>query len=256
MQPIYAVLKCGLFVLMLALLTLVSHWLFQRNWGKKMQISGNEFAGILFGAISLLYSLIIAFVIVAVWEDYEELNHTIEQESDKLNNIIAHSAELPDSLKIPLNNSLIHYCTQVLHDWSVTGTDNYHPASALPKFRLSLLRAHPVGQFQENLYEILDDDLSDVSDLRRERLGHVRSHVPTLVWLILLAGTVLIIGFSFFIHTESVTLKRFGISCLSALVGMCIFLVYALDHPFTSSMQVSNEPYKNILLMLQHKSKE
>src|SRR5262245_4966522 len=73
----------------------------------------NEVAGIMFGAISLIYSLILAFVIIAVWGDYEDLDKTIQSEADKLNSIMAHSSTLPGNLKKELNTAIYNYCDQV-----------------------------------------------------------------------------------------------------------------------------------------------
>jgi hypothetical protein len=53
----------------------------------------------MFGAHSLIYSLVLALMIVAVWSDYDELKSTIELETDKLSAILVHTEELPNSLE-------------------------------------------------------------------------------------------------------------------------------------------------------------
>src|SRR5215207_5057849 len=88
-------------IVLVALLLLAAHgglYAFD-YWYKKKKLShNNEVAGIVFSVLSLIYSLIVAFVIVAVWQNYEDLNQTIEKEADGLNNVLAHSTVLPDSL--------------------------------------------------------------------------------------------------------------------------------------------------------------
>jgi predicted negative regulator of RcsB-dependent stress response len=57
----------------------------------------HDVTAVIYGVITLIYSLILAFVIVAVWQDYEEINTDITKEADKLRGIINHAEELPDS---------------------------------------------------------------------------------------------------------------------------------------------------------------
>src|ERR1044071_4814351 len=84
-------------------------------WYKKKNLPhNNEIAGIIFGVLSLIYSLLVAFVIVAVWENYEDLNRTIEEEADDLNTVLIHSNTLPDSLRNPVVSSVKDYCKKII----------------------------------------------------------------------------------------------------------------------------------------------
>ncbi len=251
-EQVPASLLCLLYVFLFALLSEAGLMVYNR-WNKKAEEApqSNEVAGLIFGALSLIYSLILAFVIVAVWTNYDNLSATVEQEADKLNSILAHSETLPDSLRKPLANSLFSYCNQVVqHEWKMQeGPTRQHP-SAIPALRLLLLRLEPQTKMQERIYAVMDDDLSCISDLRRDRLDHTRSHVPNLIWVILKAGSAMIVVFSYFLNATSEKLKRMYIFFLSSIIAMSLFLVYTLDHPFTGSTQVSKKPYETILLEL------
>jgi hypothetical protein len=213
----------------------------------------NEVAGIMFGAISLIYSLVLAFVIVAVWEDYDKLNQTIETEADKLNGIIAHSSTLPDSVRRPLDSALTSYCKEVIaFEWQMKKTGESDRASAIPGLRRLLLKLIPQNRLQESIFNVLDNDLSSVTELRRSRLAHSRSQIPEAVWLILKTGSVMLILFSFLFTVPSVALKRVYLFFLSGCIAMCMILVYTLDQPFTGNARVSDEPYSTILTELQN----
>ena len=213
----------------------------------------NEVAGIMFGAISLIYSLVLAFVIVAVWEDYDKLNQTIETEADKLNGIIAHSGRLPDSVRRPLENALTGYCKEVIdYEWEMKATGDTERASAIPGLRALLLNLAPQDRHQESILNVLDNDLSTVTELRRNRLAHSRSQIPAAVWLILKTGSIMLILFSYLFTVPSEVLKRIYLFFLSGCVAMCMILVSTLDQPFKGSARVSNEPYVHILRQLQN----
>jgi hypothetical protein len=214
----------------------------------KPQKQGNEVAGIMFGGISLIYSLVLAFVIVAVWGNYEDLNNTIENETDKINGIMAHTATLPDSLKKPLSTALYNYCDQVVkEEWRMKKEAEDDQPSAIPNLRMMLLKLHPSDRVQEGIFNVIDNDLSAISDLRRSRLSHNRSQVPAIVWLILKIGSVMLVVFSYFFIVPSQALKRIYLFFLTSFIGMCMFLLYTLDHPFDGSSAISFRPYQNIM---------
>ena len=249
LEAITAGFRCTMYVLLFVAGAQAGLLLFEairKKTGNLLQ--SNETAGLIFGAISLLYSLLLAFVIVAVWTDYEELNDTIEKEADKLNNILSHSSTLPDTLKQPMFNAISGYCNLVVtKEWQMRQDEDRIRPSAIPSLRILLLRTEPVNKLQDGIFSVIDDDLSDVSDFRRERLDHTRSHVPGIVWLILKAGSIVMIVFSYFLDVPSIRLKRVYLFFLSSMMAMSLFLVDVLDHPFTGSVAVSKRPYENIL---------
>lgn len=238
-------------VLLLVVLSHVGLYFFDR-WCKQRNIShDNEVAGIIFGVVSLIYSLLVAFVIVAVWENYEDLNRTIEKEADQLNAVLIHSAILPDSLRMPIMISVKEYCQKIVKDeWGAADNEGHFRQSAIPNLRQLLFKVQSSGKAEDNILNLLDDKLSDITTLRRERLVHIRSYVPQLVWLVLIISSIMIILFSYFLYMDSQHLRKILLSFLWTIVGMSLFLVYMLDHPFIGSSQVSKAPYEAIIQAL------
>jgi len=221
---------------------------FDKFAGKRIVSGDNTTTGIFFGAISVLYSLIIAFVIMAEWDDFNGLNDTITQETDKLNGIIAHSSSLPDSMKTTIYDEIEGYCKKVVtREWQMLKKDSTQRPSAIPALRHMLLITEPGNTVQERTLAVIDEDLSAVSDLRRERLSHTRSQLPPLVWTIMNIGAVLLILFCFFFTASSVIQRSIYLSFLVGLLAMCFSLIYSLDHPFRPGSGLDSSPYKGIL---------
>jgi hypothetical protein len=242
---------CIAFMFFYVLLAQAGLYIFHLFYRPEKQECGNEVAGIIFGAMSAIYSLILAFVIIAVWSNYDDLNKTIENEGDKLNGILSHSMKMPGKLKQPIHNSLNAYCNQVIYDeWHMKNINEADHPSAIPKLRLLLLETKPEDNGQQGIFTVIDEDLSSISDLRRNRLDHSRSQVPGLVWFILKAGSVMLVIFSYFFQVRSILLKRIYLLFLSSFIAMCLLLVYQLDHPFAGSAMVSNLAYRDILTEL------
>ena len=211
----------------------------------------NAVAGILFGVITLIYSLIIAFVIIAVWENYEELNQTMEKEAEDLNTVLVHSNMLPDSLRKSVTVAIRNYCQRVVNkEWGASEEHIRLEGSAMPGLRLLLFRAREDSQIQQSIVTVLGENLTNITRLRQERLSHTDAYVPGLVWAILIIDSILVIFFSYFLFMHSERLKRIFLSFLWGMMATSLFLIYMLDHPFRGRGHVSKEPYELIIKML------
>jgi predicted PurR-regulated permease PerM len=221
-------------------------------WRKKRNFAlNNEVAGIIFSVLTLIYSLLVSFVIIAVWENYEELNQVVEKEADDLNSVLVHSSTLPDTLKNQISVAIKNYCKKVVEEeWNMMPRKNTYGQSAIPSLRLLLFRVEAESRIQENLLSVMDENLISIGNLRRERLSHTHSYVPELVWMILIISTIMVILFSYFLYIESEQLKKIFLSFLWTFIGMSLFLLYMLDHPFIGSTQVSKGPYEEIIKSL------
>ncbi len=246
-----AYILCVLFVIVSVIVSQIALTVFN-TWAIKHKLQfANETANNVFGVISLIYSLILAFVIIAVWNDYNDLEKTIETEADKLNTIIAHIDSLPDSLKTNITSSIYNYCNNVInHEWEMRGAENFERPSAIPALRKLLRTTVPLNQLQANIFNVIDTELSNISDLRRERESHSHSQIPPIVWFVLCMGSIMLVVFFFFFNIPTIRLKRIYLSFLVSYMAMCMFLLYILDHPFNAGTGLSNKPYYDIQLEL------
>jgi hypothetical protein len=243
---------CVLFVMAVIGAAQLGLYIFSRQRRYSQSLRNNEVAGIMFGAISLIYSLILAFVIVAVWENYEDLTKNIQAETDKMNSIITHTSTMPDPIRVPIYQALYSYCQRVKdNEWHTENDSLNSQSSAIPCLRLMLLTQEPKNELQHNVFKVIDEDLSQITELRRSRLNHNHSQIPGLVWLILQWGSVMLIVFSYFFDVASPIHKRIYLSFFSGCLAMCLFLVWSLDHPYSNHTQVSKAPYTVIQTLLQ-----
>lgn len=218
-------------------------------WAKKKKLEfHNEVAGIVFGGISLIYSLVLAFVIVAVWDNYTDLEKTIETEADKLNNIISRTDALPCNIRANVKQTIYNYCDEVINnEWRMNGkTKAIEKPNIIRDLRQQLLTTQTGERIQQNILAVIDDNLDTVGDLRRERLSHSHSQIPNMVWFILDAGTIILVIFFFFLSVPSLRLKRIYLSFLVSCMAMCMFLVYTLDHPFNDKNGISSQLFRDI----------
>jgi dolichyl-phosphate-mannose--protein O-mannosyl transferase len=69
-----------------------------------------------------------------------------------------------------------------------------------------------------------------------------------------LLGAVIILIFAILVDVESKRLHMTVNGLLGAFMGLVIYIIVILDHPFTGKMKIEPEEYKTILQMEKEKS--
>jgi hypothetical protein len=64
------------------------------------------------------------------------------------------------------------------------------------------------------------------------------SELPAPLWVVLLAGALLTIGFSYFFSLESFRAQAAMLAILATLIGLSLFVILTLDLPYTGSVAV------------------
>ena len=90
-------------------------------------------------------------------------------------------------------------------------------------------------------------DLDDLFSNRRLRIEAVDSHLPRLMWLVVLAGAVIMIFMTYFFSAESEPLHRLLTAALSLLIGLVIFLILALDRPLIGYVSIDPSSFEDAL---------
>jgi len=95
--------------------------LVRRAVGVEKLALNNEVAGFIFAIIGVVYAVLLAFVVIAVWEKFSEGQTSVAKESAAAGALFYYSegAE-PEAAK--LHESLVHYLTLVIEsDWPANG---------------------------------------------------------------------------------------------------------------------------------------
>jgi hypothetical protein len=230
-------LLCLLVIIVALSIAMIALFIFRKSINHDILKQNHDVAGIMFGAVGLIYSLILAFVIVAVWNDYEAANDLVSHEADDLSSIQQYAGELPDSLGTPIQQAVKDFSqTLVQNQWGTT--KQAAPNQVFRKLRHTLFKMHPAKESQQKVLNLVDDQIKDALDTRRALIGYRQARVPALVWLVLLTGTTLTIFCSFLFFVQPAKMHYLFVGLLTCMIAMSLFLVYMLDNPFAGGSAV------------------
>ena len=172
----------------------------------------NEIAGFKFATVGVLYAVLLAFVIIVVWERFTEAELDVVHEAGAAENIYRLSQGLGDTNGADLRNAVAAYLkSAIADDWpamdsGVPGASNTTKQALDAVYTmLSVVNDQGRGSIVSEVFRQLDR----MTELRRRaRLVAAEGAVPNVIWLVLLGGAVVTIAFTFFLHGKPARADR------------------------------------------------
>jgi Protein of unknown function (DUF4239) len=212
--------------------------------------TNNEVAGFKFATVGVLYAVLLAFAVIIVWEKFTDAESTVAQEAGAAATIYRLADGIGAGPGAALRGGLSGYIkAAITEDWPAMERGRGSPAAtrALDGVYAALLTFNPGDLRGAALLAEVLHQLDLVTQARRGRLMLASGIVPGIVWLVLFGGAALTIGFTLFFGTENLRAQTMMTGMLSALVFSGLFVIVAVDHPFSGSVKVQPEALAVVL---------
>jgi Protein of unknown function (DUF4239) len=125
----------------ICLLALAGFELVQRLVPAASRRQHNDVAGFIYAALGVIYVVLLALVVIAVWEQYGAARETVEQEANAAADIFWLANQLPEHRGTHLQELVRSYAQEVVHtEWPLMeqgqrevrmGTSNHERQEAL-----------------------------------------------------------------------------------------------------------------------------
>lgn len=210
----------------------------------------NEVAGFKFAVIGVFYAVLLAFIVVAVWEDFRETESTVRDEAKAAVDLHRVTFALPGEAGADIREHLIAYTKDVReHEWPTMalGEPSDIVAKDLDRLTKAVFSVNPATSQEMALYQDGLRLLARITDNRNERLDSADGSVPGILWFVLIAGGLITLGYPAFFGSTHVLAQVLMTAALAVLVAVALLLGLVFDYPFTGDVQVSAAPFEHAL---------
>jgi hypothetical protein len=240
------------------LVALVGFELVQRLVPAGSRQRHNDVAGFIYAALGVIYAVLLALVVIAVWEEYQAAGETVEQEANATAEIFWLGNRLPEPKGAHVQDLARSYAEEVVHkEWPLMESGE-QPAleqeagtpsgwNLIDDIRASLQDFEPHSKAEEQLYAKGLDQIENLANARRMRLVASEEGVPGILWSVLIFGGIAAVGFTYLFGLESTWAHRLMVVTLAAVIGLVLFTVAALGHPFAGGARIGTEAFDLIL---------
>jgi len=222
----------------------------RKKWGSDRLKLNNEVAGFKFSVIGVLYAVLLAFLVIAVWENYNATNAAVRNEAKAVGDLTQLSYALPEQEGNAIRTSLSEYTNEVRQsEWATM-------ARGLP----SKTAAHALAHLTQAIFDIRADQLKDhalfqqalrqlalIEDNRNERLDSSDGSVPPILWLVMIVGALITLGYPAFFGTSNLLAQTLMTAALAALVALSLLPTMLLDFPFTGQAALTTGAFDEVL---------
>ena len=218
----------------------------------------NDVAGFIYAALGVIYAVLLALVVIAVWEEYRAASETVEQEANALAEIFWLAHRLPEPQGTHLQELSHSYAEEVVNkEWPLMEQgdaplmvqEEGTPAgwNLIDDIRANLQEVEPRTPADEQLYAEGLDQVQRLADARRTRLVAAEEGIPGVLWAVLIFGGVAAVSFTYLFGLENTWAHRLMVIILAAVIGLVLFTIGAMEHPFSGGARIGTGAFELVL---------
>lgn len=210
----------------------------------------NEVAGFKFAVIGVFYAVMLAFIVIAVWEDFSKTEAAVRDEAKAIVDLHRITFALPVEGGAEIRKHLVAYTNDVReHEWQTMAVGE--PSDAVVKDLDQLSRAifdiSPQSSQELALYQDALRLLAVMTDNRNERLDSSAGSMPGILWFVLIVGGLITLGYPAFFGSTNLVAQILMTAALAELVALAMLLGLAFDYPFTGEVHITAYPFDQAL---------
>ena len=218
----------------------------------------NDVAGFIYAALGVIYAVLLALVVIAAWEEYGAASDTVEQEANAAADIFWLADGLPEPRGTHVQELVRSYAEEVVHrEWPLMEQgraplmtqERGTPTGwiIIDDIRQDIQGFEPRTKAEEQLYAEGLDQVDTLSDARRMRLVAAEEGVPGVLWAVLIFAGIAVVGFTYLFGLENTWAHRLMVVTLAAVIGLVLFTIGAIEHPFAGGARIRTEAFDLIL---------
>lgn len=226
--------------------------LLTRRWVPSLHqvnVSYNDIVGCYFSAITVLYGITLGLLMVGDWSTLTETQDRVDNEASTLAAFYLDISEYPEPTRGRLQNDLRSYTREVIDvAWpeQQKGIIPRGNVANVANLANDLAAFEPASEEQKSLQRETYDKFNELVERRRSRLLGVTAGLSSALWTLVYIGAVINIAVTWCFHLHNQRMHLWMTAMISLLLGLMIFLLSAMDHPYLGKISVSLKPFQLI----------
>ncbi len=202
--------------------------------------------------LGTLYAVLLAFVVSGVWQNFSKAALSVQAEANALSDLVHLANSSAISNQHDIRSMALLYSKVVVEDeWHVLGMQHgdvldIHEISRDSSNTLTdaVLSFQPENNHDTVVFGQALTLLSNWLDARRTRILMARGNSAKALWPLLITGAIILFSFHGLFYVRAPELWALVLLAMSLIVGVCFYLIFSLDCPYTGKPFVDSEPFK------------
>jgi hypothetical protein len=243
--PVLATISVGFAVA----LSLGGLALFHHFADKNRLHESHDVVGPVYSVMGTIYAVLMAFVVIVVWEQYRTADQIADGEAMHLSNVRQLSKALPDSISKLIAADVKDYSASVIErEWPAMAEGHADSATyGITKRLWNRFYSYRPAPADQEFYNEALQELMQFNNSRRERVLDINGSIPAFLWTLLLSGGIICIVFTYLFATPRPWTQYVITGLLAAMIGVTLFLIFEMDHPYRGGMSLDPDAFEFVL---------
>ena len=218
----------------------------------------NDVAGFIYAVLGVIYAVLLALVVIAVWEEFGRARVTAEAEANALAEVFWLAHQLPEPEGRELQELARSYAEEVVdEEWPLMeqgraplmerSRETSRGWVLIDDIRVTLQEVEPRSASGQELYAEGLDQVQRLADARRTRLVAAEEGLPTVLWVVLVVAGIVVVGFAYLFGIENTGAHSLMVVSLAGVIALVLFTIGALEHPFSGGARIDTGAFELVL---------
>ncbi len=239
-----------LFVVVFVAISLACLYLVKRFCKSFLFNEVTDYGQIFASAIGVMFALILAFVAVATWQNYNKVDDDVIREANSLHNVYRNLGAYPEPFRSKMQELIRHYVQYVIKDeWpkQAQALQDETAHKLITQINATILSFYPSDNREIALHQETMRIVSEYRALRHGRIIGGRPNITPSMWITLIGGTIIYLIFLCFFDIPCFKHHAFMIGMFGAFVALVYCLLIVYNFPFTDPGAISSEPFQKLI---------
>jgi hypothetical protein len=210
----------------------------------------NQVGGFIITIAGTLYAVVLGFLTVVVWQQYQDAAQRVSSESAAVSDAWHTAVGLPPAVRSPLRHDVFAYANEMLqNEWPLMREGRF----SIEGDRLIMEMTGIVGSYvPKNLGEATAQSatmqsLVAVHDARLRRLSSNETGMSWLEWAVLGIGALVVIGFCSLFGMRNNRTHTIMTSSVTVIIMTMIVMIFELQYPFRSDLGIAPNAWVGLI---------
>lgn len=210
--------------------------------------SSSDSLGTFVQTLGGIYAVLLAFVVVVVWGQFNEGRSYVDREANALIDLHRTASGLPAHSRKIIQDSLREYVEAVVREeWKAMANRDQATIDRIGHLLdvvwTAIHGCMPKNQCQQAMYSEVLSRFNDLTEHRVNRLNTAGQHIPIAMTVLLYTGALIMIGSVYVLPFERFWLHALVTGLMSGAVAHILFLIRDLDEAFAGDYQIDQSPF-------------
>jgi hypothetical protein len=210
----------------------------------------HKLASPIFPAIAAAYTVLLAFVVVVSWQNFDKAKVHSVIEANCLVDLYRSSAAFSQPFGDELRELIQEYTNAVINEeWQMLaqGKESMHARGLLRNIWTLYTEYEPKTEKESVFLAESIHKLDELRETRRLRILDANASVHHILWFILIIGGIITVNFSTFFGFDSFKTHAIMTSIFAAIISLILLTILCFDFPFTGSVRIEPEIFTEII---------